>query len=59
MDAILCPGIDRPFAVALVGPDGEFTRISEHDCPASAIAARNAANRAAEDAVKALRLVLA
>lgn len=59
MDAILCPGIGRPFAVALVGPDGEFTRISEHDCPASAIAARNAANRAAEDAVKDLRLVLA
>lgn len=59
MEAIVCPGGQRLYAVALVGPDGEFTRISEHDCPASAIAARNAANRAAEDAVKALRLVLA
>ncbi|WP_409733429.1 hypothetical protein [Brevundimonas sp.] len=59
MEAIICPGAQHIYAVALIGPAGEFRILSEHDCPASAIAARNAANRAAEDAVKALRLVLA
>ena len=59
MEAVICPGAQRIYAVALIGPAGEFRVISEHDCPASAIGARNAANRAAEDAVKALSKVLA
>lgn len=51
---IICPGLFRIYAVAIVAADGGFDRISEHDTPEQAIDAKDHAKAAAADAVIAL-----
>lgn len=52
---IICPGLNKMYAVAEVTPDGWTERLSEHDTPAAALDAKDHARAAAADAVIALR----
>lgn len=54
VDLIICPGIDRLYAVAEVAPNGWTDRLSEHDDPTAALDARDNAKAAAADALIAL-----
>lgn len=58
MELRICPGINRPFRLALVEGDA-FTTLSEHDTTAEAINARTRARMAAEQAVCDLRRIAA
>ena len=50
MEIIITPGIDRLYAVAVTTPDGGFERVSEHDTPEAACAAKLSAAIAAAKA---------
>lgn len=52
---IICPGIDRLYRLASIGPENRFDALGEFDTPEQAIAAK----RAAEQAVSDLRKVFA
>lgn len=54
MEVLICPGVDRLYAVAVVTSDGGFERVSEHDTPCEALDARDNAKAAAADALIAL-----
>lgn len=54
VDLIVCPGIEKMYAVAVTTPSGGFERVSEHDDPTSALDARDNARAAAADALIAL-----
>ena len=51
---IICPGLSKLYAVAVVTDDGGFERVSEHDTPEAACDAKDHARAAAADAVIAL-----
>jgi len=54
VDLIICPGIEKMYAVAVTTPVGGFERVSEHDTPTAALNARDDAKAAAADALIAL-----
>ena len=47
VELLICPGIDKLYAVAVATPDGGFERVSEHDTPTQALDARDNARSAA------------
>ena len=53
-DLIICPGIDRLYALAEVAPSGATVRLSEHDTAEAVCDARGEAKAAAADALIAL-----
>lgn len=55
MDLIICPGIDKLYAVAVTTPAGGFERVSEHDNPEDACLAKFRAEVAADLALIQLK----
>lgn len=59
MELRICPGIEKMYRLALVEADDSFSTLSEHDTPAQAIAARDRARLAADQAAHDLRKIAA
>lgn len=59
MELRICPGLTRVYRLALIDADDSFTTLSEHDDADSAVAAKRAAEAAANDARDSLERIAA
>lgn len=50
MELRICPGWNKLYRLALVGPGDSFDTLSEHDTPEDAVAAKLLAQAAMDDA---------
>lgn len=58
MELRICPGIEKLYRLALVDGD-EFSTLSEHDTPDEAVAAKQRARSAADEATLSLKRIAA
>ena len=58
MELRICPGWNKLYRLALVGPGDRFEALSEHDTPEAAIAAKLRAQAAADDALAQLNKLM-
>lgn len=58
MELRICPGIDKAFRLALVGPGDRFETLSGHDTLEDAAAARLLACAASDDALARLNKLM-
>lgn len=54
MELRICPGWNKLYRLALVGPGERFEALSEHDTPEAAVSAKLRAQAASDDALAQL-----